>query len=212
MPSCTIKKKVTAVALAIATSLLAIGASSAWAQKVKAPPAPIFSTENEKCIVPAAQYHGVNYFVLRAILKVESGLNPNAVGRNNNGTVDVGMGQMNSMHFRDLAKFGIEPGHLRDPCISTYVAAWHLKKNLIASGNTWEGIARYHSATPYFNQRYQILLKNEMIRSGAMTGSLQAVPNINRFASGRAVAMANTQGGANVPASLLVVDATDSRQ
>jgi soluble lytic murein transglycosylase-like protein len=179
---------------------------------VKAPPAPIFSTENEKFIVPAAQYHGVNYFVLRAILKVESGLNPNAVGRNNNGTVDVGMGQMNSMHFRDLAKFGIEPGHLRDPCISTYVAAWHLKKNLIASGNTWEGIARYHSATPYFNQRYQILLKNEMIRSGAMTGSLQAVPSINRSGTGQALAMVNTRGSANVPASLLVVDTSETRQ
>lgn len=141
---------------------------------------PLFSTANERCIVPASLFHGVNFYVLRAILKVESGLNPNAINRNGNGTVDVGMGQFNSMHFKELAKFGITPGHLKDACISTYVTAWHLKKSIAAKGNTWEGIARYHSATPYFNQRYQILLRNEMILSGAMIGEIQAVPPLYR--------------------------------
>lgn len=125
-------------------------------------------------------FHGVNYQVLRAILVVESGLNPRAVGRNDNGTVDVGMGQFNSMHFKELAKFGLAPEHLMDACVSTYVTAWHLKKTTVASGNTWEGIARYHSATPYFNRRYQILLRNEMIRSGALEGNIQAVPPMKR--------------------------------
>ena len=161
-------------------------ASQALAQSTRAPktppPAP-FSTANEKCIVPASMHHGVNFHVLRAILKVESGLNPNAVGHNSNGTIDVGMGQHNSMHFRELAKFGIAPGHLKDACIATYVAAWHLKRNIVNSGNTWRGIANYHSATPYFNQRYQILLKNELIRSGALTGSIQPVPSISRSGS-----------------------------
>lgn len=160
--------------------------SKTLAQSTRAPkpppPAP-FSTPNEKCIVPASMHHGVNFHVLRAILKVESGLNPNAVGHNSNGTIDVGMGQHNSMHFRELAKFGIAPGHLKDACIATYVAAWHLKRNIVNSGNTWRGIANYHSATPYFNQRYQILLKNELIRSGALAGSIQPVPSISRSGS-----------------------------
>jgi hypothetical protein len=96
------------------------------------------------------------------------------------------MGQHNSMHFRELAKFGIAPGHLKDACIATYVAAWHLKRNIVNSGNTWRGIANYHSATPYFNQRYQILLKNELIRSGALAGSIQPVPSISRSGSAHA--------------------------
>lgn len=142
----------------------------------KGAPALPFTTPAEQCIVPASQEHGVNHDVLRAILKVESNLNPGAVGKNDNKTVDVGIGQMNSMHFGELAKYGIAPEHLKDACIGTYVAAWHLKKNMKAGGNTWEAIARYHSATPYFNQRYQILLKNELIRTGVLDGQIQRVP------------------------------------
>lgn len=151
-------------------------------------------------------YHGVNYYVLRAILKVESGLNPNAVNHNNNGTTDVGMGQFNSMHFKELAKFGIAPEHLKDACISTYVSAWHLKKSIVAGGNTWEAVARYHSATPYFNQRYQILLKNELIRSGVMTGAIQVVPSLGTAkASGTRTASAGAQLVATQP-SMVVTD------
>ncbi len=131
-----------------------------------------FTTLVEQCILPASQYQSVNPHVLRAILAVESNLKPGAIGRNANGTIDVGMGQMNSIHFKDLAKYGIAPEHLTDPCVATYVTAWHLKKLILQHGNTWEGIARYHSGTPTFNQRYQVLLRNELVRSGAITGIL----------------------------------------
>jgi hypothetical protein len=139
-------------------------------------PPPPFSTSTERCILPAAQFHGVNPFVLRAILKVESNLNPGAVGKNDNQSVDVGIGQMNSTHFKELAKYGIGPDQLKDACVGTYVAAWHLKKGIAAHGNTWEAIARYHSSTPYFNKRYQILLSNELVRSKVLVGVIQPVP------------------------------------
>ena len=139
-----------------------------------------FSTVAEQCIFPAAQYHTVNQYLLRAILRVESGLSPTSVGRNANGSIDVGIGQMNSMHFPMLAKYGIAPSHLKDACVGTYVAAWHLRKMMDKYGNTWFGVAAYHSATPYFNRRYQILLNNELVRSGAMQGSIFQVPPMNR--------------------------------
>lgn len=139
----------------------------------------MFSTSAERCILPAANEHGVNAYLLRAILKVESNLDPSAIGNNGNGTVDVGIGQMNSMHFNELSKYGITPAHLRDACVGTYVAAWHLRKAIARYGNTWFGVAAYHSATPYFNKRYQILLNNELVRSGAMQGSVYPVPSIN---------------------------------
>lgn len=135
-----------------------------------------FSTPVERCIVPAALYHRVNHFVLRALLKVESGLKPSAVGRNTNGTTDVGIGQMNSMHFKELAKYGVAPENLKDACVGTYVAAWHLRKGITKHGNTWFGIATYHSATPYFNTRYQILLNNELVKSRVVAGSILPVP------------------------------------
>lgn len=139
----------------------------------------LFSSEMERCIVPAAEFHGVNAFVLRAILKVESGLKPGAIGKNRNGTIDVGIGQMNSMHFPALAKVGVSPESLMNACVGTYVAAWHLRKSIDKYGNTWFGIAAYHSTTAYFNARYQILLSNELVKSGVMQGNIYPVPAIN---------------------------------
>jgi hypothetical protein len=141
---------------------------------------PLFSSAAERCIIPAAEFHHVNGFVLRAILRVESGLKPNTITRNANGTLDVGMGGMNSSHFQELLNHGIAPAHLLDACVATYVAAWHLKKNLSQHGNTWFGVAAYHSTTPYFNARYQILVYNELVKSGAITGQLRAVPPLTR--------------------------------
>lgn len=115
---------------------------------------------------PAAQFHNVNEGVLKAILKVESSGNPLAINRNANGTVDVGIAQMNSMHFKELAKYNIVPNQLFDACTAIYVAAWHLAKQIDRWGNTWFAIGAYHSATPYYNTRYQALVNNAMVELG----------------------------------------------
>lgn len=153
--------------------------ATAWAN-AEGPPE-MFTTDVERCILPASQYHRVNQYILRAILKVESNLNPNAVGRNDNGSLDLGIGQMNSMHFKELKQHGVAPSDLRDACIGTYVAAWHLSKAIARHGNTWYGIATYHSATPYFNRRYQILLNNELVRSKSMPGKVLPVPPLKKY-------------------------------
>jgi soluble lytic murein transglycosylase-like protein len=168
--------------------------------------APPFTTTAERCILPAARYHQVNAQVLRAILVVESGLNPTALGRNRNGTMDVGMGQMNSIHFSELAKHGIAPANLLDPCVATYVAAWHLRRVMNEDGNTWSGIAKYHSSNSYFNYRYQVLLNNELVRSRVIQGRMLAVPPLvpgatarpAKFAGGHAPAVASTQAASVV--------------
>lgn len=157
---------------------IALTSTGLQAQTNKYPP---FSGPNEGCILPAAQYHSVNAHILRAILKVESNLNPRAVAKNDNGSFDVGIGQINSIHFTELAKHGIGPGQLSDPCVGTFVAAWHLGKMVARHGNTWDAIARYHSATPYFNRRYQALLWNELVQSGAIPGKSMPVPPLNNL-------------------------------
>jgi len=135
-----------------------------------------FSTPNEKCIIPASNYHQINPIILRSILRIESGLRPNTIAKNTNGSIDVGIGGYNSINFKELAKFGVTPEHLMDACIGTYVSAWHLSKIIARHGNTWQGIARYNSGTPYFNYRYQTLLFNEMVKSGLIEGELLRVP------------------------------------
>lgn len=161
----------------VAHAVIVLTLMTSHAAIARTTPAP-FTTHAERCILPASTFHVVNPNILRAILNVESRLNPNAVGKNDNGTMDVGIGQMNSMHFKELAKHGIAAAHLKDACVGTYVAAWHLRKSIVKYGNTWFAVASYHSGTPYFNTRYQILLKNELIRSGMLTGNIQPVPSI----------------------------------
>lgn len=117
------------------------------------------------CIKEAAAHHGVNPDVLQAIIQVESRGNPNAVNYNSNNTVDVGRGQINSVHFPTLAKYGLEPGHLLNGCISDFVSAWLLSKAIQRHGNTWFGIASYHSTTAEKNHRYQMLVYNELQRA-----------------------------------------------
>jgi len=134
---------------------------------------------NEQCIPAASTYHDVNAAVLKAILMVESGLNAWEVRKNSNGTLDVGMAGINSIHFNEIAKYGIAPEQLLDACVATYVAAWHLKKGIRQYGNTWYGIAAYHSVTPYLNNRYQIMVYNQLVKNHSINGQLLKVPPIN---------------------------------
>ena len=123
---------------------------------------PLLAEPND-CVTQAAGFHKVNALVLRAIFKVESNFNPNAINRNSNGTVDVGIGQHNSIHFAELRKFGIAPSDLLDVCVASYVAAWHLAKQVRVYGNSWQAIGAYHSITPCFNTRYASLVRNALV-------------------------------------------------
>lgn len=133
-----------------------------------------------KCIVGAARYHGVNPYLLRAILMVESSLNPKAMNVNTNGTRDIGVAQINSIHLPVLQNHGINESHLMDGCVNTYVGAWLLRKQISRYGLNWFGIAAYHSVTPDKNFRYQVLVYNEMVRSGAIQNIAMTVPPLSK--------------------------------
>ena len=112
------------------------------------------SVNQRDCIDYAAAHHGVNPVLLRAIAVHESGLNPSAVARNKNGTRDIGKFQTNSVHLPELARYGISEQHLLDGCVSAFVGAWHLRRNIDRYGLTWFAVGAYHSTTPRHNQRY----------------------------------------------------------
>jgi len=176
--------KTRALRRAVATLALACMAgfgTSSFAQEgyiaLNAPPQP------DDCVTQAAQYHGVNSWILRAIIQVESNFNPTVVNRNQNGTTDHGIAQINSMHFRELSRHGVTPGDLMDGCKASYVAAWHLGKQVRAYGNTWYAVGAYHSTTPCFNKRYTALVWNAMLKWGVVQGPRALVPSLSSCAT-----------------------------
>lgn len=118
------------------------------------------------CFDSAASYHGVNPLILRAIAAVESHSNPQAIHRNANGTLDIGELQINSIHLRELATFGIRAQDLLNECVNVYVAAWHLKKQVVAFGNTWEAVGAYHSRNPRLRDEYAGLVRAKLVKWG----------------------------------------------
>lgn len=157
------------------------------------------------CVSQAAIYHSVSPWVLRAIIQVESSFNPNALNKNNNGTVDVGIAQINSIHFKELEKYGIARRDLMNGCISSYVAAWHLRKQIKAYGNTWFAVGAYHSATPCFNRRYTGLVWNVLLKWGVVNGPRAKPVAMSACAPAKASARATKFAQSKEP-SLLALD------
>lgn len=165
------------------------------------------SSAVDQCIANAAAYHGVNMDILRAIMRVESGFNPGVVSRNSDSTVDYGMGGINTVHLPELQKHGITKSALLDPCVNTYVAAWHLRKKMNQFGNTWFGIGAYHSATPYYNERYQVLLQNALLDMGILVGKKKAVPPLKKSATAPKIGTtANDHAVAAINSPMTVLD------
>lgn len=123
----------------------------------------------DECVNAASTRHGVNPDLLLAILRVESGLKADPVRRNANGSIDVGIAQINSIHFPELRRHGVEWPHLLKPCVGIFVAAWHLKNQVLRHGNTWFAVGAYHSVTPQFNQAYRERVMRELRRMGKLT-------------------------------------------
>lgn len=107
------------------------------------------------CIVEAAQCFQINPLVIKAIIWQESKNQQQAMNRNKNGTVDVGIMQINTVHFKALKALGINESLLREnSCANVFSGAWVLKQHIDRYGYTWEGIGTYHSNTPVHHDRY----------------------------------------------------------
>lgn len=78
-------------------------------------------TAKADCFNDSAAYHNVNPWILRAIVARESGFNPTIQARNTNGLVDVGHAGIISVHFEELAKYGVSRSDLLGPCKAIFV-------------------------------------------------------------------------------------------
>jgi soluble lytic murein transglycosylase-like protein len=107
------------------------------------------------CWNEVGQKYGINPYLLHAIAKTESNLNPKAINRSNkNGTYDVGLMQINSSWFPILAKHGITEADLYQPCVSIEVGAWILAQNIRRHGYSWNAVGAYNSGNPQIRLKY----------------------------------------------------------
>lgn len=120
------------------------------------------------CIDRAAAYHQVSPVLLRAIAWHEGGFKTHWVSKNTNGSRDIGALQINSIHLKELAQYGVHEADLLDGCVSAYVGAWHLKRQIDKYGLTWQAVGAYHSATPEHNAKYANIIIGVLASWGAI--------------------------------------------
>ncbi len=107
------------------------------------------------CWEEAAARYGVNPYVLYAIAKTESSLNPAAMNRSNkNGSYDIGLMQINSRWLPTLRKYGIDEAQLMDACTNIHVGAWVLAQNMRRMGNSWQAVGAYNARDPGLRMKY----------------------------------------------------------
>jgi len=108
------------------------------------------------CWVDAGAKHGVPSELLYIIAKHESRLNPMAVGKkNSDGSVDLGIMQINSAELPRLAKLGITRSTLlHNPCVNIDVGAGILAEKIRINGWTWEAVGAYNAKSKHKRQAY----------------------------------------------------------
>ena len=123
----------------------------------------IANTKIEECLQQAAAFHHVAYPVLRAIAKHESGFRPDLVSKPNaDGSVDMGLMQINSHWLRPLSQWGISRTSLFDPCVNAYVGAWILSQNFNKLGVNWNAVGAYNATSHQKRYAYAVQIYNEL--------------------------------------------------
>ncbi|WP_294739153.1 transglycosylase SLT domain-containing protein [uncultured Pseudomonas sp.] len=98
------------------------------------------------CWEEVASRHNIEPELLQAIAAVESGYRAEAMNHaNTNGTRDIGLMQINSIHLPRLLKEGItEQRLLNEPCLSVEVGASILADFIKQFGYNWTAIGSYN--------------------------------------------------------------------
>jgi soluble lytic murein transglycosylase-like protein len=102
----------------------------------------------------AGQHYNIPPLLLKKIATIESGINPKAINKNANGTVDYGLMQINSSHFRRLSQWGINEKNILDPKVNIYAGSWLLSEHIKEHGFNLQAVGRYHSATPIYKEKW----------------------------------------------------------
>jgi soluble lytic murein transglycosylase-like protein len=98
------------------------------------------------CFAEAGQKFNISPQLLAGIAQTESNLNPQALNRNRNGSVDYGVMQINSSWVKSL---GLPLERLMgDPCYNVTTGARILRDCLDRHGSTWNAVGCYNARSP----------------------------------------------------------------
>ncbi len=135
-----------------------------------------------ECLLAAAEAHQVPPAMLVILLKVEGG-KLGAVSRNDNGTVDIGPMQVNTIWVGKIAAhWRTTPAAaflaLRDNlCANLEGGAWILAQAMAeVRGNFWEGVGIYHSHKAEHKEHYLRLVLAASRKLQDQAGRAAAVP------------------------------------
>ena len=116
------------------------------------------------CFEQAEATYGIHRDLLKAIALQESGLNPVAINKNSNGSVDVGLMQINSQWWPRLSRAGFNTDWLYDPCYNVLFGSWILAQNVARRGMTWEAVGAYHSPTDWRARQYSAQIATRLAK------------------------------------------------
>ncbi|MFT2793689.1 transglycosylase SLT domain-containing protein [Serratia sp. T13T92] len=98
------------------------------------------------CFDMAGRDYRIDPDLLRAIAWNESKFNPVAVGKNSDGSLDIGLMQINTQHSNKLSSFGISQDHLsQDACMNIYTGAYILATSFKKWGVSWAAVGAYNA-------------------------------------------------------------------
>lgn len=103
-----------------------------------------------ECLARVTARYKVHPLILSVIARVEGGRAGMRL-KNRNGTFDLGLMQINTVHLETMAQYGITETMIQNnDCINLGIAAWYVRT--VAEGETasnpegyFRAIARYHS-------------------------------------------------------------------
>lgn len=111
------------------------------------------------CLTRISKRYQVHPLILRLVATVEGGW-AGARIENTNGSYDLGLMQINTIHLPQLSKYGLTEAMIQNnDCINVGVSAWYIRsvtRGQTAVGTTdyFRAIARYHSKNEPHITRY----------------------------------------------------------
>jgi len=99
-------------------------------------------------------HYNIPPLLLKNIVMIESGGNPDAIRKNDNGTKDYGLMQINSIHFSRLRQWGINESNILNPQINIFVGGWLLSEHIKERGFNLQAIGNYHSKTEVYRDQW----------------------------------------------------------
>ncbi len=120
----------------------------------------LLTDANAFCFEEAGKTYGINPSLLKSIAQIESSLNPKAMNKNQNGSIDIGLMQINSFWLKPL-KLDAEK-LISNPCYNTMIGAKILKQCIDRYGYTWEAVGCYNAVSEPKKVRYSWKIFNRL--------------------------------------------------